>query len=296
MSRTRHTDQEKARILREFTHHDGSAASFCRQRGISYQTLMNWRGHASANLPDPEHPPAFLEFQLESAQHRPAPFGPLVELELGGGIILRIIAQLYMIEKPVREYKVDAAVRLRIRKNRSRPLIALLGKAFKHLITTRIRPKSGLGQALQYALGQWPAMQTFLEDGLVEIDNNDTENDIRPSAVGKKNWLFVGSPEAGKRSAVMCTLLISARKSPETGHPRHLRSENRAHSNGGRSGAYDWVSDKNVSRDTQQPVTGAQGGAERVRPCGWRVDRRTSGLFIGISSTRRTRFAAPDGD
>jgi hypothetical protein len=54
-------------------------------------------------------------------------------------------------------------------------------------------------------------MQTFLEDGRVEIDNNDTENDIRPSAVGKKNWLFVGSPEAGKRSAVMYTLLISAR-------------------------------------------------------------------------------------
>ena len=125
--------------------------------------------------------------------------------------ILRIIALLYMIEKPLREYQADAAVRLRIRQNRSRPLIMLLEKAFKRPINTRIRPKSGLGQALQYALGQWPAMQTFLEDGRVEIDNNDTENDIRPSAVGKKNWLFVGSPEAGKRSAVMYTLLISAR-------------------------------------------------------------------------------------
>jgi hypothetical protein len=63
MSRTRHTDKQQARILREFEHHDGSAASFCRQRGVSYQTLMNWRGRASANLPDPEQPPAFLEFQ-----------------------------------------------------------------------------------------------------------------------------------------------------------------------------------------------------------------------------------------
>ena len=125
--------------------------------------------------------------------------------------ILRIIARLYMLESPMREYKADAATRMRVRQNRSRPLIALLGKAFKRLINTRIRPKSGLGQALQYALGQWPAMQSFLEDGRVEIDNNDTENDIRPSAVGKKNWLFVGSPEAGKRSAVMYTLLISAR-------------------------------------------------------------------------------------
>jgi hypothetical protein len=86
--------------------------------------------------------------------------------------ILRIITRLYMIEKPLREYKVDAAVRLRVRQNRSRPPMNLLGKAFKRLITTRIRPKSGLGQALQYALGQWPAMQTFLEDGRVEMEED----------------------------------------------------------------------------------------------------------------------------
>ncbi len=90
MSRTRHTDKEKARILRDFEQHAGSAASFCRQRDVSYQTLMNWRRHASTKLPPTEQPPAFLEFQLESAPHRPAPVGPLVELELGGGIILRI--------------------------------------------------------------------------------------------------------------------------------------------------------------------------------------------------------------
>ena len=88
MSRTRHTDKQKARILREFAHHDGSAASFCRQRGVSYQTLMNWRGRVSANLPEPA--PAFLEFQLESAHHQPALVSPLVELELGGGILLLI--------------------------------------------------------------------------------------------------------------------------------------------------------------------------------------------------------------
>ena len=125
--------------------------------------------------------------------------------------ILRIIARLYLLERPLREHHADAQARYRVRQNRSRPLMHLLEKAFKRLINTRIRPRSGLGQALQYALGQWPAMQTFLEDGRVEIDNNDTENDIRPSAVGKKNWLFVGSPEAGKRSAMMYTLLISAR-------------------------------------------------------------------------------------
>jgi transposase len=125
--------------------------------------------------------------------------------------VLRIIAQLYCLETPLRDYEASAEVRARVRQNRSARLIALLEKAFKHLITTRILSKSSLGKALSYALGQWPAMKTYLEDGRVAIDNNDIENDIRPSAVGKKNWMFIGSPEAGRRGAILYSLLISAR-------------------------------------------------------------------------------------
>ena len=54
-------------------------------------------------------------------------------------------------------------------------------------------------------------MQVYLEHGEVEIDNNLIENALRPTAVGKKNWLFIGQPEAGERSAVIYTLLISAK-------------------------------------------------------------------------------------
>ena len=90
MSRTRHTDKEKARIIREFEHHDGSAAAFCRQRGVSSQTLKNWRRRASASRPITTEPPAFLEFELGTAPSRHVSPGPLVELELGDGIILRI--------------------------------------------------------------------------------------------------------------------------------------------------------------------------------------------------------------
>lgn len=125
--------------------------------------------------------------------------------------ILRIMAKLYRIETTLRDYQASAEVRARVRQNQSRPLINLLGKAFQYLLTRSILPKSGLGKALRYAMANWPAMQTYLEDGRVAIDNNDTENDIRPSAVGKKNWMFVGSPEAGTRGAVLYTLLISAR-------------------------------------------------------------------------------------
>jgi len=127
------------------------------------------------------------------------------------GWVLRIIAKLYSIETPLRKYEASAEVRARVRHNRSARLIDLLEKAFKHLITTRILSKSSLGKALSYALGQWPAMKTYLEDGRVAIDNNAIENDIRPSAVGKKNWLFIGSPEAGARGAIIYSLLLSAR-------------------------------------------------------------------------------------
>lgn len=127
------------------------------------------------------------------------------------GWILRVIAQLYRIETSLRDKGASAEVRARVRQNQCRSLIDLLNKAFKHLIIKRILPKSGLGKALEYALDQMPDMEPYLVDGRIEIDNNDTENDIRPSAIGKKNWLFVGSPEAGQRSAVIYTLLMSAR-------------------------------------------------------------------------------------
>ena len=68
-----------------------------------------------------------------------------------------------------------------------------------------------MGQAISYALNQWPTLERFLDHGEVEIDNNLVENAIRPTAIGKKNWLFFGSAEAGQRSAVMYTLIANCR-------------------------------------------------------------------------------------
>jgi hypothetical protein len=73
-------------------------------------------------------------------------------------------------------------------------------------------PQGLLGQAIDYALKRWPALTQFVEDGKLEIDNNLIENSIRPSALGKRNWMFIGHPEAGERSAVIYTLLGSCRR------------------------------------------------------------------------------------
>jgi hypothetical protein len=75
----------------------------------------------------------------------------------------------------------------------------------------RYLPQSPMGQAVGYALNQWPALERFLKHGEVEIDNNLVENAIRPTAIGKKNWLFFGSEEAGRRNAAIYTLIQNCR-------------------------------------------------------------------------------------
>jgi transposase len=69
-----------------------------------------------------------------------------------------------------------------------------------------------LGKAIAYAIERWEALTRFVNDGILEIDSNLIENPIRPSALGKKNFLFIGQPEAGERSAVIYSLLGSCRR------------------------------------------------------------------------------------
>ncbi len=66
-------------------------------------------------------------------------------------------------------------------------------------------------KAIDYSLSNWRALTHYLDDGHVPIDNNAVENAIRPLAVGRKNWLFVGSQQAGERAAVMLSLIESAK-------------------------------------------------------------------------------------
>ncbi|HSG41240.1 MAG TPA: IS66 family transposase [Thermoanaerobaculia bacterium] len=126
---------------------------------------------------------------------------------------LRQIARLYATEDLLRSYNVSAEARARIRGIQSAPILRVLAKATLHLLFTsrHILPKSRLGQALAYAHKLWKGMEVYLSDGRVEIDNNLAENAIRPIALGRKNHLFIGSPEAGSRSATLYSLLVSAK-------------------------------------------------------------------------------------
>jgi transposase len=102
--------------------------------------------------------------------------------------------------------------RRRQRRARSRPLLNRLYWLLRRVkLSGRILPRSGLGRAVDYALGQWSVLLTYVEHGELEIDNNACERKIRPTAVGKRNWLFIWHAEAGQRSAAMYTVIESCR-------------------------------------------------------------------------------------
>ena len=129
------------------------------------------------------------------------------------GWILRQIQHLYRIEKDLREHRAGPRLRAAIRAHQSQPLIARLQRTLTRLkLSRRHLPQSPLGQALDYALGQWTTLNVYLRDGRIEIDNNLCENAIRPTAIGKKNWLFVGAADAGQRGAILYTIIESCRR------------------------------------------------------------------------------------
>jgi len=134
----------------------------------------------------------------------------LAETRLAAWFV-RQIGQLYAVEKQLREQKAAPVLRQAMRAWQSQPVLARLHRAME-LIRRRTLPQGLLGQAIDYTLKRWPALIQFVEDGTLEIDNNLIENAIRPSAIGKKNFLFIGHPEAGERSAVIYTLLGTCRR------------------------------------------------------------------------------------
>ena len=73
-------------------------------------------------------------------------------------------------------------------------------------------PKSNLAKAVTYAQNQWEALRRYTEDGRLTIDNNVSERTLRHQAIGRKNWLFLGSENAGPRAAVLCTILAGAKR------------------------------------------------------------------------------------
>jgi transposase len=127
--------------------------------------------------------------------------------------ILRQVAHLYAVEKKLRKANASAAQRAAMRAWQSRPIYQRLHRLFLLLKNSkRYLPSTGMGKAIDYALSNWKELGIYLDDGCLEIDNNLVENAIRPTAIGKKNWLFIGEADAGEVSAILYTIVESCRR------------------------------------------------------------------------------------
>jgi len=128
-----------------------------------------------------------------------------------GNFILSHIGELYILERSLRKRRAGPALREAERNSASRPIFARMEKALK-IMKPKFLPQSNAGRAISYALSIWDSLLVYLDAGRVEIDNNLIENAIRPTAVGKKNWLFIGAAEAGKKTAILYTIVESCRR------------------------------------------------------------------------------------
>ena len=124
------------------------------------------------------------------------------------GQALGYISAFYGVEREVKSLSTDE--RLRMRQAKSRPLADAL---YQWMVLQRrqIKDSSATARALDYSLKRWSALRRYLDDGQLPIDKNWAENQIRPIAIGRKNWLFAVALQAGQRAAADMSLSQSAR-------------------------------------------------------------------------------------
>ena len=197
-----------------FDEQPGVVYDFCLGRGGKYPSafLKNWSGTLVVDgyagyddlLSQPGRTTAHC---LAHARRKFDELHKANASEVAAQAIQRI-AWLYRIESEIQH--LDCAQRLQIRQQRSQLLWDEL-HTWLQLERTRVPDGSATAKALDYSLKRWTELSRFLVDGAVPIDNNHIENQIRPWALGRRNWMFVGSQRAGERAAMVVSLLQSVK-------------------------------------------------------------------------------------
>jgi transposase len=125
------------------------------------------------------------------------------------GPALLLIAQLYRVERQAQPLPAQDCRQLR--QERSRPILEKLHNYLSE-IQVEVLPKSPEGRAVRYTLKNWTALTRYCEDGDLRIDNNGTERAIRGVAIGRHNWIFLGSDEGGRTAAVLRSFVASCQR------------------------------------------------------------------------------------
>ena len=246
LSRKLHTDDTPVRLLepgsgktrtaRFWTYVGDDSQPFTvfdfttsRGRDSPEQFLKGWKGHLQAD--------AFAGYDRLCAgkdvvevacwAHTRRKFFDSQDTDSRAKEMLTLIGELYAVEalarpaiEAARALPFDAraaalepafAARKSLRQSQSLPQLAKIDAWLKARASDTL-PKSPLGQAVGYARNQWRALNRFVEDGALEIDNNTAENALRPIALGRKNYLFVGSEHGGRRAAILYSLIRTCKR------------------------------------------------------------------------------------
>jgi transposase len=125
--------------------------------------------------------------------------------------MVKLIDELFGIDGLAREAKLDHAARHVLRLERAQPLVAIIRMEAEAARDSSL-PSSALGKAANYTLLQWPKLTRFLEHAELELSNNLAENSMRPVALGRKNWIHVGSQQAGPKVAAILSIVETCRR------------------------------------------------------------------------------------
>ncbi|MBC5784860.1 IS66 family transposase [Ramlibacter sp. USB13] len=128
---------------------------------------------------------------------------------------LALFARLYEVEREIADLPADE--RLRLRQLKARPAADAL-HAWLLAQRQKVPPGSATAKAMDYSIARWSALVRYIDDGDLPADNNWVENQIRPIAIGRNNWLFAGSLRAGKRAAAIMSLVHSAKLNAHEPH------------------------------------------------------------------------------
>ena len=121
------------------------------------------------------------------------------------------IDKLFELEAEAKAAGLGVGERLKLRREKAEPIVEGLKEGIESARASTL-PRSALGKACDYALGRWGQLRRFLDYGQLELSNNLAENAIRPVALGRKNWLHVGSERAGPRVAAIVSIVETCRR------------------------------------------------------------------------------------
>jgi hypothetical protein len=121
------------------------------------------------------------------------------------------IDELFAVDAEARQAGMDPGARHALRGERSRPLLGVMRKEMES-VQAAVLPASALGRAVSYTLSLWEKLTWFLEHPELELSNNSAENSMRPVVLGRKNWIHVGSEQAGPKVATVLSVVETCRR------------------------------------------------------------------------------------